>query len=72
VTDRDQKPGFWVDETPFRASGDPKGNDLFAQTGKNLVSPSKVILFVRRVLWILYHGRQESAMEESADQPMGG
>jgi hypothetical protein len=40
--DRDQKPGFWVDETPFRASGDPKSNDLLAQTGKNLVSPSKV------------------------------
>jgi hypothetical protein len=40
--DRDQKPGFWVDETPFRASGDPKSNDFLAQTGKNLVSSSEV------------------------------
>ncbi len=39
---RDQKPGFWVDETPFRALGDPRSKELLAQTGKNLVSLSKV------------------------------
>jgi len=33
-----QKPGFLVDKTPFRAPGDLKSNDLPAQTDKDLVS----------------------------------